>query len=173
MLKNVAPAMTVEEVNEAQKKAAESSGPRELAPKGTYKVRLHSMRGRSYEKDGQTRDLASIFFINMEGRYKGAELTLFRKGGDPATTTNLRSVVAILTAAGLTPEEIATTNWAIDTENPVDEKGNVVAAFVKADDSVVSTEGLEFDAYIDVEEQDNGYEKNVIKSLRPATAKAA
>lgn len=156
------PAISEEEVAETVAK----SGPRALAPKGNYKVRLHSMKGRSYEKDGQTRDLASLFFLNLDGNYKGAELTLFRVGGNPASTTNSEAVVAIGLAAGLTAEEVATMNWAIDVTNPVDEKGNVAAAFGTPAKGALSVEGIELMAYIDIEETKTGYKKNVIKNLK-------
>ena len=165
MFEFMAPAVTADEVKEA----AAQAGPRQLAPKGKYKVRLHSMRGRVYEKDGQTRDLASLFFINLDGNYKGAELALFRVGGNPASTTSQQAVIAIGLAAGLTPEEISTLNWAVDTSNPVDDKGNVAAAFGTPARGAISVEGLEFMASIDEETNENtGYTKNVIKGLRVA-----
>lgn len=156
------PAISQEDVEEAVAK----SGPRALAPKGNYKVRLHSITGRSYEKDGQTRDLAKLFFINLEGNYKGAELTLFRVGGDQATTTNKEAVIAIGLAAGLTNEQVASLNWAIDVTNPVDDRGNVAAAFGTSATGPLKIEGLELMAYVEIEEGTNGYKRNIVKNLK-------
>jgi hypothetical protein len=158
------PAITDEEIKEAEK----NSGPRELAKKGKYKVRLHSMRGRLYvQKDtGEEKPLVSLFFINLDGNYKGAELTLFRTKNGPGTTTNARDVITILKAAGLSDEDIKVTNWAVDEEAQINDKGGLAAAFLKPDGSTVMVEGLEFEAFIDIDKRNPEFEKNVIKGLK-------
>lgn len=164
--KHVTPEVSKEEIQEATK----TNGPRQLAPKGTYEVRLHSMRGKKI--NSASGELVSIFFINTEGNYKGAELTLFRVGGNQATTTNRKSVVAIGLAAGLSGAEIENLNWAVDDSEDADERGNLPAAFTTGDNQIVDVEGLRFEAYIDVEPagvSKSGREyaaKNVIVSLK-------
>jgi hypothetical protein len=159
-----APAVTDADIEEAQK----ASGPREAAPKGSYRVRLHSMRGKQYAKDGITKDLVELFFIIVGGNFKGANMTLFRCKNDPATTTNRRDVITMLKAAGLSDDEIKGTNWAIDTDVVLDERGRVAAAFVKADGSTVLVDGLEFEAFVDLDVTNPEYPKSVVKNLKQA-----
>lgn len=161
----MSPGLTDDEVKEQVAK----NGPRELAQPGRYNLRLHSIRGRKYtKKDGVSGESATLFFINKDGNYKGAELTLFRVGGNPASTTSQSAVIAIGIAAGLTASQIKDLNWAV-TDEAADERGNLVAALGTAETGPLSIEGLEFVGTVDIAvNEKTGYESNVVKYIKPA-----
>lgn len=161
----MSPGLTDDEVKEAVSK----NGPRELAQPGRYTLRLHSIRGRKYTRaDGSAGESATLFFINKDGNYKGAELTLFRVGGNAASTTSQSAVIAVGIAAGLNPAQIKDLNWAL-TDEAIDERGNVKAALGTAETGPLSIEGLEFVGTVDISvNEKTGYESNVVKYIKPA-----
>jgi len=160
---------TPEVDQEKVEKVLTKNGDRQVAPEGNYKVRLHNISGRVYTRksDGaEGQQLAKLFFINTEGNFKGAELTLFRVGGNSATTTNAEAVMTIALAAGLDKDSLGEANWSIDISAKADDFGNLPAAIGTAKGGELNIVGLEMEAFIGVSERKDGTKYNEIKNLK-------
>jgi hypothetical protein len=134
----------------ASVKAREATGP------GTYKLAVASVSGRTYEKDGETREMLKVYFVHSDdanSNLYGVEQVFFRPNGDKSKTTNQHVIAALATASGAT--EIGVVNWAVDADGAADDRGNLPAALLASGEEL-SVKGTEFIVTLEEDQSEYG-----------------